>query len=171
MRFRSLVLLTTLALSFGIGRAADVAEEIQKKVAVMTEAFFKGDFEKQIDLMPPKILELVGGREKMLAVLKRETAAMEANQMKVQSYEVGAPVQIVESDGTTFALMPSTLTLKTPTVKATKKSHVLGIGDGKGGWSFLRTEQGEEKVRLIVPNLPATMKIPAPQKPTIEKLP
>ncbi len=73
----------------------------------MSRAFLAGDFEGLLDATYPKILELSGGREKMLAVLKTEVAKWEAQKIKLLSYEVGEPGEAKSVGANLISVVPA----------------------------------------------------------------
>ena len=108
------------ASAFGQGHAASPVQggkqdakgggaAIKEQARTMSRAFLSGDFETLLDATYPKILELSGGREKMLAVLKAEVAKWEAQKIKIIYYEVGEPGEVKSAGAKLVSIVPAEL--------------------------------------------------------------
>ena len=84
-------------------RAALIKEQARK----MSQAFIDEDFEALFDATYPKIFELAGGREQMLAAIKADAASWRAQKIKLLSYEVGEPGEVKSAGAKLVSVVPT----------------------------------------------------------------
>jgi hypothetical protein len=133
----------------------------------------KGDHAKVVDLTYPKIVEIIGGRDKMRATLETAMKQMKDRGFSIRSLQVEEPAEILTEGNNTFAVVPTTIEMTAPGGKLVGKSYLLGISaDGGKTWKFidgagLATKQMRD---LVLPSkLPARLKLPAKQDPQFIK--
>jgi hypothetical protein len=162
-----------LVLSCSAAQAADDAspKQVAKgKVEEMNNALIKEDFGKVVDLTHPKVVELLGGREKMIAVMESGTKDMKAKGFAFRSAKVDDPTNLVTAGSDQFVVVPFLLEMKAPGGKLLQKSFVIGVSSDKGkSWSFVNGDMDIKKVKEFLPNLPEDLKLPEKQKPVFEK--
>ena len=97
-----------------------------------------GNFEKLVDLTYPVIVQKLGGKEKMVAFLSKDSQQMKADGISLLAMEVGQPLQIEKVDKQVFALLPIKMTMKAPDGKFLGESALVGISDDDGkSWKFI----------------------------------
>ncbi|HWG46107.1 MAG TPA: hypothetical protein VN688_25320 [Gemmataceae bacterium] len=147
-------------------------EQVAKaKAEEVLQATLKGDFGKLADLTYPKVVESLGGRDKMIAKLEASSKEMKSKGVTFRSVKVGDVLQLAPSDSHLFALLPMTLEMKIPTGTITVKSFLLGISSDKGKtWTFFNGDKmDDEKAKKLLPSLPAKLKLPKKEKPVFRK--
>ena len=126
-------------------------EDVTKKAEELTRALWKGEYAKAVDLTHPYVVEKRGGREKMIAEMKRVMEKMKT-QYTLVSYSVDDPQYILSPYGKSrFILYTATSKLgvvsKDPAVrplggKRTSGSFALGIStDGGTTWRVVVGDQ------------------------------
>ncbi|MCI0459023.1 MAG: hypothetical protein L0Z62_18860 [Gemmataceae bacterium] len=150
---------------------ADQKRRAKEEAQAMMNAYFKGDLEKFVGYLPPRLVDLAGGREKLLATMNSVLEQAKALGLKIQSVEVGDPVTLVGKGKTVFAVIPTTQVMAGRGVKITERNHLIGSStDGGQRWTFVRrAKKNREELRKVLPDLPEDLKLPAPQERTIEK--
>ena len=155
------------------GAAAGHAALIKEQARKMSEAFLAGDFEALLDATYPKILELSGGRAKMLEVLKAEVAKWEAEKIKVLSYEAGEPGEVKSAGAKLVSVVPAEMKMEFPHLFLTQKSFMLAISaDGGKAWKFVSgANLNEQALKVLVPEAVGVITLPKAVEPVVEKKP
>jgi hypothetical protein len=144
--------------------AKDSCDRLKAQARQMVDAAAANDNNKVLDLLYPKLVAKAG-RDKLLAVMESMQKQMKAQGVKLTSAEFGDPSQVVEKDGTTYAVLPETATLEVPVGSVEQKSFMLGISeDGGKSWTFVDGASGGKAMRKLLPDLPEELKLPG--KPT-----
>src|SRR5690242_6235956 len=87
-----------LILGCCVVQAADdtsVRQVVKRKVEELNKATIDGDFAKIADLTHPKVVKLMGGREKMISVLESGIKDMKSKGYAFRSAKVDAPSDLV----------------------------------------------------------------------------
>lgn len=143
---------------------------VKAKVEAINHALIKGDYGTIADLTYPKLVEMMGGREAMLAALSRVTVEMKAKGFVFKSVTVEEPKQFVPMGSEVFTVVPVTLMMTAPGGRVTSKGFVLGISEDAGqSWTFIDGNVGRDGLETLVPNLPLSLKIPEKSQPVFVK--
>lgn len=158
----------------GVAQGDDAAETalIKKRALSVVESIQKGNFALLADLTYPKVVEMNGGKEKMVERVTRQMEAMKAQGLTITSVKVGEPGKRASKGKNTFVVVPSTTEVSTPAARLVAKSYLLGISPDNGKtWTFIDGSGLATKERrdLILPELPDGFQLPDPQKPEITK--
>ena len=145
-------------------------EEIKAKAEETTNAFINGDYQKFLDLTYPKLVELMGGRAKMISSVEQQMKEMKAQGVEFTSASFGVPKEIVPAGSQLFAIVPYTLKLKTSGGVLTQQSYLLAISDKDNiKWTFIDvTNLDESKLKMVVPGAIGKITFPKKQPPVIE---
>ena len=147
---------------------AQVDNKVIKQQAEQTsKALLQGDYETVVKFTYPKIVEMLGGREKMVAMLRDGKAQMDAQGMGIESVSFGEPSLTVKAGEEIHCLVPQTLLMTVPGGKMKAESWLLAISTDKGThWYFLDTAQMTmENIKGFVPHYNAELKIPETKEP------
>src|SRR2546421_12085350 len=101
-------------------------------VQVMNDSVIKEDYAKVADLTYPKLVETMGGRDKMIATMKAGTAQMKASGFTFSSVKVEEPGEIVPAGSEQYIVVPFLLEMKAPAGRIQQKTFVIGISDNGG---------------------------------------
>jgi hypothetical protein len=158
----------------GASSAAPEAKPEQAAKASAEEAAqatIKGDFGKLADLTYPRIVEKVGGRDRMIATLESGLKDMKSKGYAFRSAKVGDPSPAVAGGPELFTVIPMTLVMKAPGGTLTVQGFMLGIsGDMGKTWTFVDGAKADnEEFKKLLPNLPPALKLPKPEKPVFRK--
>jgi hypothetical protein len=156
--------------------AAQAADEVPLKKVVrarveeINNALLKEDFAKVADLTHPKVIQLIGGREKMISVMESETKEMRSQGFALRSVKVDDPSDPVAAGSDLFVVVPFLLEMKALGGKLVLKSFVIGVSSDRGkSWAFVNGDLDIKKVKQVLPTLPDQLKLPEKQKPVFEK--
>jgi hypothetical protein len=151
----------------------DNPEKVAKsKANEVVQATIKGEYDKVADFTYPKVVEMMGGREKMISVMKTAFKEMKAKGFETRSVKVGDPSPLVAGNTEVYTIVPFTLEMKVPGGSAIGKSFLLGISADKGKtWTFVDGSgiSTEKKKKKLLPHLPEELKLPKPEKPVFHR--
>jgi hypothetical protein len=124
------------------------------------------DYAKVIDLTYPKVVEVGGGREKLLARMTNEMQTMEAEGVVLLSSTASAPSQYVSDANGIYAVVPVTTKIKATDGIFQTEGSLIGIStDGGQNWTFFdATGKDQTELKKILPNL-SQLNIPAEKPP------
>ncbi len=142
----------------------------KERVEELNTAVIKEDYAKVVDFTHPKIVELIGGREKMIAVMEAGTKDMKAKGFALRSVKVDEPSEPVVAGAEQYVVVPFLLEMKAPGGRLLQKAFVIGVsGDTGKTWTFVNGDLDLAKVKLVLPKLPEDLKLPKREKPVFEK--
>jgi len=161
------VLITAFFFQSALDRPA--IENLKKLANECGKAFVSGDFNKVVDLTYPKVVELMGGRARMVSFLQDGTRQMKAQGQEILSSLADDPTQVIAIEKQTFAVVPTNLRIKVPQGILVSKSVTIGVsGDNGKSWTFVSGDGlDEEKIKVVFPSAVGKLKIPAHQEPTL----
>ena len=147
-------------------RAAPQSAEqrrIRQLANVVTQATVAGDYNTVVSHTYQPLVTAMGGAEEMKELAKRKISELAAAGLSLRDGEVGACQPLVETRNYTFAVVPSTLYFdRTDGGSVVGKNHMLAISQDQRDWKFVNCEKNNHFIRRILPELPATLVLPAP---------
>jgi Caspase domain len=148
-------------------------ELVKRKAEELTFATVAGNFAVVIDMTYPKILELMGGREKAISLVETQMKAMKEQGATILDFKLGVPSEFKTGGSDLFTVIPTTVIVKIPAGKLTGKSFLVGISSDQGKtWSFADGAQmTEESIKTLFTKFPPSLKLPDKTPPVIEKTP
>jgi hypothetical protein len=158
----------------GGARAADAAlEEVRAKAQACADAMLKGDYEAFVGYTHPKVIELVGGREKMLETLRKGTAQMKAQGIAFVSFDVAAPANVIGAGKPRqLAVVPTKFEMTSGTTHIKQEGFLLAVSDDAGkSWTFIDGAglTDKEQLKQFLGDVPAELKLPARKPPVVEQ--
>lgn len=134
--------------------------KLKSQAEEISQTLESGNYERLVDLTHPKVLEMTGGREKMIAASKEVMDASKKQGIEIISTEVGEPTDFVPVGKDLFSTVPFTIVLKMPNGKVKQESTVVGIsGDNGANWKFVNGIN-QEKFKEMFPDAAAKIQIP-----------
>lgn len=142
---------------------------VKEQANELAQAAIRGNFKKAIDFTYPKLVELAGGKAKMLKVAKEGMASMKKKGVKPDYASIGAPGKFYKAGKQIHCLVPETIRLKLSRGHAISNSFLLAISnDGGKNWKFIDLNQfTNESILDILPNFNQNLKIPKTGKPLL----
>jgi hypothetical protein len=137
-------------------------EAIRTQAQACADAMLKGDLETFANYTNPKLIELMGGRQKFIDAIKQGNAEMKAQKSAITGFSTRAPEGVVKGGNDLYAVVPMTLTVTQRDAKVSHEGYLVAVSsDGGAKWTFIT---GDERAKLkeILPNLPEDLKLPAP---------
>ncbi len=148
-------------------------EEIKTRAEESLNAFISGDYQKLADLTYPKLVELMGGKAKMVAVTEGQVKEMKDHGAEIISTSISVPQEVVPIGSQFFAIVPYTLKVKTPEGVLTQQSYLLAISNKDSiKWTFLDVSQiNESQLKILLPSVIGKLTLPEKQPPVFEENP
>lgn len=132
-----------------------------------TKATLEGNFGKVVDYTHPKIIEKLGGKEKMAAFLEQDSQQMKTDGFEIVSVEIGEIKKIEKVENELFALIPMKMTVKTPNGKGVSESSMIGISINNGeNWKFI-SGVSQDRFKAVFPKAAERIQIPEERSPAI----
>jgi hypothetical protein len=133
----------------------------------LIDALLRKDLDRFLDLTHPKVVELGGGREKMLATMKKELEQTEAEGVTVLSSAIGAPTQIIQDAGSIYAVIPNTLKVKAQAGTFQTESTLIGVSTDNGAnWTFVDASGKDDgELKKILPGVADKLNVPPAKQP------
>jgi len=126
------------------------------------------DYAKVIDLTHPKVIEIGGGREKLLAEMTNEMKSMEAEGVELLSSTSATPSQLIRDASGIYAVVPVTTRIKAKDGVFQTEGSLIGVStDGGLNWTFVdATGKDQTELKKILPNLDQ-LNVP-PERPPVK---
>lgn len=134
----------------------------------LEDAVARKDAARMIDLTYPKLIEFVGGREKMLAETTKQFQAFDAERVQILSSSCEAPSQFVTDASVIYAVVPVKSKVKAEEGVFQTEGTLIGIStDGGQTWTFVDAAgKDDNELKQVLPNLDQ-LKLP-PMKPPVK---
>ena len=137
---------------------------VKQQANVMATATIKGDYPTLIAHTYPKLVNMMGGKEKAITLVSQAMAQMKSQGITVEKAVVGAPAKFYKAGSEIHCLVPENVTMAMPKGHASGSSNMLGISaDGGKTWSFVDLNKATiDKIPQLFPNFNKDLKIPEP---------
>lgn len=143
---------------------ADVKKVAKAKAEELQTAFVKGDHDKLIGLMPPRVIQAAGGKKKLAAIVAAEAKATQAQKATYKLIEVSDPSDPIRAGNELYLLVPFKLEVTIPGQRVRVDSALLGVSeDGGKSWGFVDVAPGRDKLLKVLPGIPEGLRIPKPK--------
>ena len=112
----------------------------------------------------------MGGKDKMMAVIKQGMEGMQAQGFSFASATVGSPGKFYKAGTEIHCLIPQRIALTSPNGRIVNSSYLLAITkDGGKFWYFLDINRGTyNAIPKLFPNFNKKLVIPEPTQPSIQ---
>ena len=106
----------------------------------MAQLIITKDNEHFVDKLYPELITMIGGKEKMVALLTQQYAALQEKGMSIDSARFLNPNPIISSGKELQTTLTEILVLKIPKGRMVTKSTLIAISKDQGiTWYFLDT--------------------------------
>ena len=148
----------------------NLKEVVKEKVEALNKAVIKEEFGKVADLTHPRIVKMMGGREKMVVAMASGAKEMKSKGYTITAVTVANASEPVSAGSEVYAVVPFELEMTAPGGKLLQKSFVIGVSSDQGkSWVFVNGDVDPKTVKQVLPNLPEELKRPEKQKPVFKK--
>lgn len=149
--------------------SVDVSEKVIVLAEQMAQATKDGETDFIIDRTHPKLIELAGGRGKMLEILNKAMEPMRAQGIKIADYKILREVQVRRAGKDIYVVVPTIMDLNYQGRIMRTDSFLLGVSEDSGRtFSFLDgsgAAKNRSMLKRLLPNLPDDFAIPTPSLP------
>jgi hypothetical protein len=141
----------------------DAAKRLQAQAEESSRAFIEGDYGRLADYTYPKLLELIGGREKLVEVVRKGVEEMKAEGFVPLSSVPSAAVQVLRAGRLTYAVLPLKFKMRAPDQVLVSDSFMIAVSDDGGkNWKFLSGANVDEaRLKVLLPDAAGRLKLPA----------
>ena len=176
MTYRTSFALLSVVVCAELASADPQTEQVRKLAAENSAALASGNYVRLVDLTYPKVVEMIGGREKMIEMLRRGSEEMKTHGSAILAAEVSEPKEVVTAGDKQFAIVPMTVRIQVPDGTLKSTGFLIGISEDRGKtWTFLdgagiTKEPGKEREKLaqVIPDFPTQLSLPARESPVLE---
>ena len=168
---KRLVLVFLAAFFPAFAFADDAAAVMKREAEKCAKAILASDFDTVTVYSHQRIIEGMGGKEKMATILKSSLGQAAAQGVSIEEASIGEPGKLEKIDGWLVGLIPQKVVMKVPGGKVEQESPLLGISEDDGKkWVFVDAG-GIPKAQLekIFPEIVGTIEIPARKPPVMKK--
>jgi hypothetical protein len=140
----------------------------------LNDAILSGDYEKAADLTYPKLIQLIGGRAKYLALLKGGMNETQSDQFRIIFTVSDDPTDIIEVGSDVYAILPTTMKIKVAEGILVGQSSLIGVSHDRGKhWTFVDGGKGfsHEQLKTLFPAVANRLKIPERKRPVLQRAP
>jgi hypothetical protein len=147
----------------------DVSTTIKEQGGKCAKALLSGDFETVTVYAHKRVLELMGGKEAMIDILKRGAEGMRAKGVSLEDVTIGEPEKSQKIGEWLVALVPQTILIKSPEGRFEQASHILAISEDEGkNWTFVDVNN-RTKFEKAFPELAGKIELPERSDPVLKK--
>lgn len=125
---------------------------VKKQAQEMADALIAGNYEKMADLTYPALVELLGGKAKMVAGLKQEMNEGSVENFRLLSMPADEPKRVVKSYDYLLAVVPVTMRVKMLDGVYAQRISYLGVSqDGGQNWTFVNGGTDKQILKVLFP--------------------
>ncbi len=147
-------------------RAQNTPEHIKEEAQKCSQALVAGDYEKIVAYTPAKIVDSMGGKAKMVALVKRDTEAAKLKGRGIKDVRVGDPELVRRTGDFLTTLVPTKMVMKVPDGRVEANTWLLGISGDGNNWTFLSVDSiSEEQLASLFPEFKGKVQLPSKMKP------
>lgn len=176
MTYGILASLVAIAVCVHLASADPQVQRIRTVAAESSAALSSRNYARLVDLTYPKLVEMIGGRDQMIEMLRSGTEEMKAHGSAILSAEVAEPREIVTAGDKQFAIVPEIVRVQLEAGTLRSKGFLIAVSEDRGKtWTFidgagLHKTPGKERETLaqIIPDFPAQLTLPAWEPPVLE---
>lgn len=160
-------LLMLLAL---IAPAQTESDKIRQLAEESTQLLITSEFSKFADSTHPKLVALLGGKSKMVALLEKGMQEMKSQGFEFASAVIGEPGPVINVNKQRFAIVPYVLTMKAPKGSIATDSFLLAVADGPvAHWTFVDGRNLDQaKLKTLFPDAVGKIELPKLKPPEVK---
>lgn len=137
-------------------------EAAKRNAQDIMSAYTGGQYARFADLTHRKLLELAGGREKIISKMKADNEKMQATGWAYGATTVGDPKQFAWMEKELVAIIPYSIEYVSPNRKKKDESYLIGVSSDRGkSWTFVEGRRiNRENVKDLLPKFPEGINLP-----------
>lgn len=152
-------------------RPAEASSVIEAQANRMAQSLIKKDYKTFAEYTHPKVVEMMGGKEKMADIMDKNMSEMEAGGTHFAKITIGTPSKTITVGKELQCTVPQSVEMKVPNGKLTTESTLIGVSTDNGEhWTFMDTSGKDMKaVKETFPTISPELVIPEQKKPVFSE--
>jgi len=148
--------------------SSNYSKTVKEQAETMGQLLLKKDFKSFAKFTYPKIVEMMGGEQKMIEVMEKGSKEMESEGTSFLNVTIGEPTKIITMENELQCMLQQTIEMKVPNGRLITKSTLIAISTDNGkNWYFVDTSGKDiQAMKEALPNLSGELIIPEKQQPT-----
>jgi hypothetical protein len=145
----------------------DIAS-LKKQAMDMSASFIKAEYKTFVKFTYPRVVEMMGGEEKMISYLQKGIQQMNNDGCTFKSIDVEITTKLVRAGKEIHTLVSQSIIMTVPNGTLTANSYLLAISQNGGrDWYFVDTAPFDDlkKLTAVFPHYNYELKIPEKQLP------
>ena len=135
-------------------------------------AILTGDFANAVALTQPHLVDLSGGKAKMISALTDQAAKFRDQNVGYDTITPGDPQSPQKIGAWTISLVPAQIVLKAPGGRLKAETFLLGMSDDDGkNWTYVSLSMTADQFFQVYPELKGKFAFPDKKAPVVEKNP
>jgi hypothetical protein len=141
------------------------AAVVVRRAAALGEATRHADVATIVDMTYPALVEMAGGRDKLVAATKSVMAQVDATGTKIERIEFSAPTPTYRDGGKSICFVPREMLLSVKEMRLHAVGYLMAIWDPSGPrkWTYLDSDgfqRNPKLMRQLFPGLPEDIQPP-----------
>jgi len=143
----------------------------EKQGTEMAKLLLAKDYKAFAKYTYKSILDMAGGEEKMIELIKQSFDQMETEGYSFINFTIEKPLTIIHFNNTLQCALTENIEMKVPKGRLTTKSTLIGISEDSGqNWTFIDTHGANLKtLQETISGLSNNLIIPEKQQPVFFK--
>ena len=139
----------------------------KKQARILVEAIKTANYEVTVKYTHSSVIQMVGGKESFIEILKSGTQEMKAMGNSYESIKLGKPSRTVNAGNELHCLIPEKIKMNLKDGKILSKSYLLAASKDQGkNWTFIETAiLTSDNITSILPNYNKELVIPEKEVP------
>ena len=135
---------------------------------MMGQFLIKKDYNSFTKFTYPKLIEMMGGKEKMIEQISKEFKKMNADGFDFINITFGNSSEIITTNNELQSTLPQNIEMKVPGGRLVSQSTLIAISNNGGkNWCFIDSSGKDiQAMKRIFSNLSEKLVIPQQDKPT-----
>ncbi|HEV7700919.1 MAG TPA: hypothetical protein VGO43_11865 [Pyrinomonadaceae bacterium] len=134
---------------------------LQKQADEVAKATVANDFAKVADYTHPKLVQKMGGRERLITRIQQAADEIKGVGVTLIGAEMGKPSQIEKIGSVIFAVLPMKMIMRMPDGKYEGQSSMMAISeDGGQQWKFLDGTIDQAHFEILFPEVKGKVAVP-----------
>lgn len=142
------------AASSALSLPPEKSQRLRAQAEEVGQAFERKDFNRMAELTYPKLVEILGGRARMVAFLERGVRELEAEGSAILSTTIGEPLEVISVGKEFYAIVPTVIKIRVKGGVGVGQSYMIGVSaDGGENWTFVSAagDLDKEKLKVLFP--------------------
>ncbi|MES2378074.1 MAG: hypothetical protein V4553_15910 [Bacteroidota bacterium] len=161
------IILVFLTLSINVN--AQYAMKIKHDAEEIAKAVVSNDFKTVVKYTHPIVIRMVGGPDKMIALMNKGLETMKAQGAAITGSEIGEPGKILNTKTALYSVVPQKVTMTSNGTKFYSTSSLLAISSNNGAsWYFVDAGNiTDAQIKQIFPEIYGKLTIPKRSEPVV----